>query len=112
MTNKQTEEVIKEFRKQFTLDPARVFFGDPEELRKQGWEVGKSRLIINQSATPEEIETFILTAIKEAEERGRERDIIVLNAMSLECIDEDKFDIETLDEARKRITELLEEESK
>ncbi len=71
MTNKQTEEVIKEFRKQFTLDPARVFFGDPEELRKQGWEVGKSRLIINQSATPEEIEAFILTAIKEAEERGR-----------------------------------------
>ncbi len=53
MTNKQTEEVIKEFRGSFT-------------------EYGSGTKWV---ANPKQIEQFILTAIKEAEERGKETGI-------------------------------------
>lgn len=54
------EEMIARFRERFVLDPARVFFGDLEELKRQGWEVGKSQLIIKQDVKPKEFEAFLL----------------------------------------------------
>lgn len=52
MTNKQTEEVIKEFRKELREAYKGIL---PDELiQKNEW-----------------FENFLLTAIKEAEERGR-----------------------------------------
>lgn len=56
-----------------------------------------------------DIDEWLLNALTEFEREVRERDIIVLNAMSLECMEEDKFDIPTLDEARKRIEKLEKE---
>lgn len=57
----------------------------------------------------DKILNILLTTLTEFEREVRERDIIVLNAMSLECMEEDKFDIPTLDEARKRIEKLEKE---
>lgn len=57
------QEILKELREKFVLDPAEVFFGNRDELRKQGWEVGKSKLIIKQSATPEQLEAFLSDVI-------------------------------------------------
>lgn len=70
-------EVRDRFRKRFVIDPVRVFFGDPDELKKQGWEVGKSKLIIKQDITPEDIESFLAQEI----ERVREEILNNLNGI-------------------------------
>lgn len=65
------QKAVEEFRQRFVLDPARVFFGDPEKLKKQGWEVGESRLIIKQDAEPEDMEQFLIDTIQRVERETR-----------------------------------------
>ena len=71
------EEAVKRFDERFVLDPVNVFFGDREELKKKGWEVGKSKLIVKQDTTPEELRSFLSselqTAITSATGGERER---------------------------------------
>lgn len=63
----------EEFNKRFVLDPAEVFFGNREELKKQGWIVGASKLIIKQDTTPEQLKYFIHTLLEEAKASERKR---------------------------------------
>jgi hypothetical protein len=63
--NNTIKKRLELFREKFTLDPLRVFFGDPEELKKQGWEVGESKLIIKQDSTPEDLEQFIRESMEQ-----------------------------------------------
>lgn len=74
------QQAIEEFEKEFVLDSARVFFGDPEELRKQGWEVGKSRLILKQDLEPEILKAFLLKWIRKAREEERKS---IINNLAL-----------------------------
>ena len=63
-------DTVKRFREKYVIDPAEVFFGDKAKLAEQGWEVGPSKLIIRQDATPEQIEQFIQEVEQSAEKQG------------------------------------------
>lgn len=101
---------VKEFRKRFVLDPAEVFFGNREELKKQGWEVGASKLIIKQDATPEELEHFISDLL--ASERQRCVEAIedcykVLDSNRRGVLsDEDELYNSALDQAKQNLEQM------
>lgn len=58
--NTQKASWEDEFDRKFTTNLIRTFFGDPDELRKQGWEVGgNSELIIKQNLDVNRLKAFI-----------------------------------------------------
>lgn len=65
------QKEIEEFRKKFVLSMNKTFFGNPEELKKQGWEVGKDHFIIRQDTTPEEIEQFLTSSLQKIRDEAK-----------------------------------------
>ena len=61
--NNPLEEIKKKARKmfdeKFCFDPAEQIFGNREQLKKEGWEVGPSELMLKHHTSPKDIKFHI-----------------------------------------------------
>jgi len=66
---KEDNTIIKEFREKFVFNMNEALFGNEEELRKQGWEVGENSWRIKNDVSVKEVENWVIQKLQEQRER-------------------------------------------